>query len=611
MPYDSNGNYTLPSVYKATPGTVIMTEQHNTPFEDVQAALNNVLLRDGSSPFLANINANSFRIIDLAAGVSGNDAVNVSQLNAGLKPLLSGTLGVITANKDQNGLGLHLNGSTSRASFIYASGSGDLAWYSDIASEAKARASADNTLSDAISSEASRAQEAEAAAVSGTLGVIPDNGDKQGLGLHYNGLTKYASFVYQGGNFDLASQSSLDAEVERAKEAEAEAVSGTLGVVAANKDEPVTGLHIDGATGRPSVVHTNGSGDVAWYSDVTDGDESLSDAINEEVERAKSVEATLISGTEGVIEASGDKEGTGLHLNGLTGNASFSYSGGNFDLASQESLAAEVERAEAAEATAVSATVGVIPINGDRRGTGLHYDGATGRPSFSYDGGSGDVAWYSDITNVPTLYTGSSVITVPNGATRALVKLIGGGGSGCSVRGSGLSDSVYGAGGASGGYVYFWISVSQGQVINLTVAAGAASPTNTVGGQTNGGDTIAWLGGNEIGRARGGTGGVWNSSSSSAGGTGGGVTTQNGATPIEYSNGSDGGDGQTGSTSIASVTGYGGAGVWGGGGRAGNGGGNDGSGFGAGGGAAYDTSYSNTFYKGGAGHNGCAVVEFK
>lgn len=87
MPYDSNGNYVLPAIYQAKAGTVIMTEQHNTPFEDVQAALNKAFLRDGSAPLLANMKMAGFRITGLGNGTSANDAVTVSQLNS----LLSNT----------------------------------------------------------------------------------------------------------------------------------------------------------------------------------------------------------------------------------------------------------------------------------------------------------------------------------------------------------------------------------------------------------------------------------------------------------------------------------------------------------------------------------------
>jgi len=98
MPYDSNGNYTLPAVYKATPGTTIMTEQHNTPLEDIQSALNKAFLRDGSVPFLANVNANNFRITNIANGTNNGDAVNLSQLNG----LLSNT--ALTGNTNSQNL---------------------------------------------------------------------------------------------------------------------------------------------------------------------------------------------------------------------------------------------------------------------------------------------------------------------------------------------------------------------------------------------------------------------------------------------------------------------------------------------------------------------------
>ncbi|MCP1239854.1 hypothetical protein NKW44_09120 [Acetobacter lovaniensis] len=82
MPYDGNGNYTLPPVYKATPGTEIITTQHNTPLEDIQAALNAVLLRNGSAPITGNWNMGTNRITFLADGVANTDAANVGQLKA-------------------------------------------------------------------------------------------------------------------------------------------------------------------------------------------------------------------------------------------------------------------------------------------------------------------------------------------------------------------------------------------------------------------------------------------------------------------------------------------------------------------------------------------------
>ena len=50
MPYNGTGGYTLPTVYKAFPDTTILNVQHNTPLEDIQQALSQVLLKDGRAP---------------------------------------------------------------------------------------------------------------------------------------------------------------------------------------------------------------------------------------------------------------------------------------------------------------------------------------------------------------------------------------------------------------------------------------------------------------------------------------------------------------------------------------------------------------------------------
>lgn len=80
MPFDANGNYTLPTIYIAIPGEVIKSTQHNTPFEDVQAAFNNTLCRDGRTPWAGNQNANNNKITGLAAGVNAADAVRMDQV---------------------------------------------------------------------------------------------------------------------------------------------------------------------------------------------------------------------------------------------------------------------------------------------------------------------------------------------------------------------------------------------------------------------------------------------------------------------------------------------------------------------------------------------------
>jgi hypothetical protein len=54
MAYNSGGVYTLPSSYLGVNGQVIQpNENHNSPFEDVAAALNLCVLRDGRAPMSA------------------------------------------------------------------------------------------------------------------------------------------------------------------------------------------------------------------------------------------------------------------------------------------------------------------------------------------------------------------------------------------------------------------------------------------------------------------------------------------------------------------------------------------------------------------------------
>lgn len=85
MPYDTNGTYKLPSVYLAEIGQTILIEQHNDPLEDIQGALNQALLRDGSVPIAGNLTISGkltmggHRITGLADGVNATDAVTMKQ----------------------------------------------------------------------------------------------------------------------------------------------------------------------------------------------------------------------------------------------------------------------------------------------------------------------------------------------------------------------------------------------------------------------------------------------------------------------------------------------------------------------------------------------------
>jgi microcystin-dependent protein len=82
MPFDSNGKYSLPPIYKATTGEKVLAEQHNIPFEDVAQALSQCLKRDGSTPAIRNLSMSGFLITDLGDAKNPGDAVSKKLLDA-------------------------------------------------------------------------------------------------------------------------------------------------------------------------------------------------------------------------------------------------------------------------------------------------------------------------------------------------------------------------------------------------------------------------------------------------------------------------------------------------------------------------------------------------
>ncbi|WP_273727467.1 phage tail protein [Brucella gallinifaecis] len=82
MPFDSNGKYSLPPIYKATTGEKVLAEQHNTPLEDVAQALSQCLKRDGSTPVIRNLSFSGFLITDLGDAKNPGDAVSKKILDA-------------------------------------------------------------------------------------------------------------------------------------------------------------------------------------------------------------------------------------------------------------------------------------------------------------------------------------------------------------------------------------------------------------------------------------------------------------------------------------------------------------------------------------------------
>ncbi|MDE1991675.1 MAG: tail fiber protein [Rhizobiaceae bacterium] len=80
LPFDPNGNYNLPVGYLAVTGQTILASQHNPPLEDIQAALNQALLRSGVAPWTGAQNANGQKLKNLAAPSDPGDAVPLSFL---------------------------------------------------------------------------------------------------------------------------------------------------------------------------------------------------------------------------------------------------------------------------------------------------------------------------------------------------------------------------------------------------------------------------------------------------------------------------------------------------------------------------------------------------
>lgn len=79
MPYDSNGNYSLPPQYFVQLGDDVLPSQHNPPFEDVRNALSSVLVKDGRAAMTGPLDMGGYTMGNLADGVNPQDAATVAQ----------------------------------------------------------------------------------------------------------------------------------------------------------------------------------------------------------------------------------------------------------------------------------------------------------------------------------------------------------------------------------------------------------------------------------------------------------------------------------------------------------------------------------------------------
>ncbi|MFT8482721.1 MAG: glycine-rich domain-containing protein [Gluconobacter cerinus] len=202
---------------------------------------------------------------------------------------------------------------------------------------------------------------------------------------------------------------------------------------------------------------------------------------------------------------------------------------------------------------------------------------------------------YATKTSISQFYPcgGSTALTVPSWATRFEYILTGGGGGGadCQASGSSITSTNASGGGGGGGSTALGIqAVTAGSSISVTIGAGGEA-------QASGGASSISYEGSTIATANGGAGANFSGTAVSAGGIGGSASAS-GGTAIPGGNGCDG---QNGSFVFG---GNGGGSFWGGGGRAGSKAGIAGAPFGAGGGGAYDSTFTGTFYYGGSGASG-------
>jgi hypothetical protein len=79
MSRNGSGVYTLPATNPVVPGSTIATVWANGTMTDIATALTGSVAADGQTPMTGNLNANSNKVVNLAAGTVAGNAVEYSQ----------------------------------------------------------------------------------------------------------------------------------------------------------------------------------------------------------------------------------------------------------------------------------------------------------------------------------------------------------------------------------------------------------------------------------------------------------------------------------------------------------------------------------------------------
>jgi hypothetical protein len=92
MSRNGSGTYNLPAGNPVVTGTTISSTWANNTLADIATALTGSLASDGQTPATGNLDMNSNKIVNLAAGTTTGDAVNYTQfLAAFVNPTFGGT----------------------------------------------------------------------------------------------------------------------------------------------------------------------------------------------------------------------------------------------------------------------------------------------------------------------------------------------------------------------------------------------------------------------------------------------------------------------------------------------------------------------------------------
>ena len=108
MSRNGSGVYNLPAGNPVVTNTTISSTWANNTLADIATALTGSLAADGQTPATGNLDMNSNKIVNLAAGSTTGDAVNYTQfLAAFVNPTITGDL-IVTGNGTFQGTGFVL-----------------------------------------------------------------------------------------------------------------------------------------------------------------------------------------------------------------------------------------------------------------------------------------------------------------------------------------------------------------------------------------------------------------------------------------------------------------------------------------------------------------------